>query len=78
MLHERAQQCEVAEAESPVAFNCLDCGVELPIIDRQHLIDRLRSYTALQEGKNQGTPRARCSAQVAQSAETRTISGSES
>ena len=49
---------EVAEAESPVAFNCLDCGVELPIVGRQHQIDRLRSHKAFIKGETQGIPRA--------------------
>lgn len=49
---------EVAEAKSPIAFNCLDCGVELPIGGRQHLIDRLRSYKAFHKGETQGAPRA--------------------
>jgi 5-methylcytosine-specific restriction endonuclease McrA len=48
--------CEVAEAESPIAFNCLDCGVELPPGDRQQLINRLRSYKAFLKGGNQCTP----------------------
>jgi 5-methylcytosine-specific restriction endonuclease McrA len=49
---------ETAEAESPIAFNCLDCGVELPIVGRQHLINRLRSYKAFHKGETQGIPRA--------------------
>jgi len=49
--------CEVAEVESPIAFNCLDCGVELPANDRQHLIDQHRSYKTFLKGENQGNPR---------------------
>jgi hypothetical protein len=56
--------CELAEAESPVAFNCLDCGRELPLIGRQHLIDQLRSYKAVHKGEKQGPPE-HCSAQGA-------------
>jgi 5-methylcytosine-specific restriction endonuclease McrA len=50
--------CELAEAEVPIAFNCLDCGVELPISDRQHLIDQHRSYKTLRKVENQSNPRA--------------------
>jgi 5-methylcytosine-specific restriction endonuclease McrA len=50
--------CEIAEAESPLTFNCLDCGVELPTEDRQHVIDLYRSYKTFHKGQNQGTPRA--------------------
>ena len=49
--------CEVAEGESPVTFNCLDCSTELPAISRQHQIDRLRNLKALHKGEIQGTPR---------------------
>jgi 5-methylcytosine-specific restriction endonuclease McrA len=56
--------CEVAEAESPVAFNCVDCKRELPILDRQHQIERLRSHKTYHRGETQGIPRellcARC------------------
>ncbi len=50
--------CEVAAGESPIAFNCLDCGVELPINDRQHLIDHHRSYKTFRKVENQGNLRA--------------------
>ena len=50
--------CEIAVAESPIAFNCLDCGVELPIVHRPHVINKLRSYKTFHKGESQGIPRA--------------------
>jgi len=30
--------CEIAESQPSMTFNCLDCGAELPVRSRQHLL----------------------------------------
>ncbi len=43
--------CEIAESQPLMTFNCLDCGVELPVRSRQHLITLYRSLEAFCKGQ---------------------------
>jgi 5-methylcytosine-specific restriction endonuclease McrA len=45
------QLCEIAKAHPILAFNCLDCGMELPVRSREHLINLARSLGAFCEGQ---------------------------